>query len=144
MDMNDLNKALSYRAQRPISALELACDGFMPPMVSYRNKFCPVTGRSELDAKRDADGDGIYEVVPVYAGRPFRFAQHMARLQRSLQHVRIELAMTATDLLGVATNLLAAHADYMRASGQFNPQMAQMVYFQVTRGVARRDHDLTP
>ena len=48
-DLNDLNKALSYRAQRPISALELACDGFMPPMVSYRNKFCLVTGRSELD-----------------------------------------------------------------------------------------------
>lgn len=89
-------------------------------------------------------GDGIYEVVPVYAGRPFRFAQHMARLQRSLQHVRIELAMTATDLLGVATNLLAAHADYMRASGQFNPQMAQMVYFQVTRGVALRDHAMVP
>ena len=29
-------------------------------------------------------GDGVYEVVPVYAGRPFRFAQHMARLDRSL------------------------------------------------------------
>ena len=25
-------------------------------------------------------GDGVYEVVPVYAGQPFRFAQHMARL----------------------------------------------------------------
>lgn len=89
-------------------------------------------------------GDGIYEVVPVYGGRPFRFAQHMARLQRSLQHVRIDLAMTATDLLGVATNLLATHADYMRATGQFDPQMAQMVYFQVTRGVALRDHAMVP
>ena len=29
-------------------------------------------------------GDGVYEVAPVYAGRPFRFAQHMARLDRSL------------------------------------------------------------
>ena len=23
-------------------------------------------------------GDGVYEVLPVYAGKPFRFAQHMA------------------------------------------------------------------
>ena len=30
-------------------------------------------------------GDGIYEVVPAYAGRPFRFEQHMARLARSLE-----------------------------------------------------------
>ena len=89
-------------------------------------------------------GDGIYEVVPVYGGRPFRFAQHMARLQRSLQQVRIDLAMTAADLLGVATNLLAAQADYMRTQGQFDPQMAQMVYFQVTRGVALRDHAMVP
>ena len=34
-------------------------------------------------------GDGVYEVVPVYAGRPFRFAQHMARLDRSLGELRI-------------------------------------------------------
>ena len=34
-------------------------------------------------------GDGVYEVVPVYAGKPFRFAQHMARLDRSLAEVRI-------------------------------------------------------
>ena len=34
-------------------------------------------------------GDGIYEVVPVYRGKPFRFAQHMARLGRSLQELRI-------------------------------------------------------
>jgi D-alanine transaminase len=89
-------------------------------------------------------GDGIYEVVPVYAGRPFRFDQHLARLQRSLQHVRIDLAMTATDLLGIATNLLATHADTMRANGQFDPKMAQMVYFQITRGVALRDHAMVP
>lgn len=89
-------------------------------------------------------GDGIYEVVPVYAGRPFRFDQHLARLQRSLQHVRIDLAMTATDLLGIATNLLATHADTMRANGQFDQKMAQMVYFQITRGVALRDHAMVP
>src|SRR5512141_1630663 len=34
-------------------------------------------------------GDGVYEVVPVYAGRPFRFEHHMARLARSLAELRI-------------------------------------------------------
>ena len=34
-------------------------------------------------------GDGIYEVVPVYAGKLFRFEEHMARLGRSLAKVRI-------------------------------------------------------
>ncbi len=34
-------------------------------------------------------GDGIYEVVPVYGRRLFRFDEHMARLQRSLGKLRI-------------------------------------------------------
>ena len=34
-------------------------------------------------------GDGIYEVVPVYAGHLFRFDHHMARLERSLKECRI-------------------------------------------------------
>jgi branched-subunit amino acid aminotransferase/4-amino-4-deoxychorismate lyase len=34
-------------------------------------------------------GDGVYEVVPVYGARLFRFDEHMARLARSLAKVRI-------------------------------------------------------
>jgi D-alanine transaminase len=34
-------------------------------------------------------GDGVYEVLPVYGGRVFRFAQHMARLERSLAELRL-------------------------------------------------------
>ena len=32
-------------------------------------------------------GDGVYEVIPVYSRRPFRLAEHLARLQRSLDAV---------------------------------------------------------
>ena len=35
-------------------------------------------------------GDGAYEVMPVYGGRPFRFAAHCARLTRSLAAMRME------------------------------------------------------
>ena len=38
-------------------------------------------------------GDGVYEVVPAYAGRPFRFDEHMARLERSLAELRIRNPM---------------------------------------------------
>ena len=34
-------------------------------------------------------GDGVYEVVPAYAGKLFRFDEHMARLNRSLGKLRI-------------------------------------------------------
>ena len=34
-------------------------------------------------------GDGVYEVVPVYARRPYRMAQHLTRLQRSLDGIRL-------------------------------------------------------
>jgi len=34
-------------------------------------------------------GDGVFEVIPVYAGRPFLFTQHMDRLERSLAAVRM-------------------------------------------------------
>lgn len=89
-------------------------------------------------------GDGIYEVVPVYGGRPFRFEQHMARLHRSLQQVRINLPFTDGDLRAVAMQLVALHADFMRASTQLPPKSGQMVYFQITRGVAMRDHAMVP
>lgn len=54
-DLNDLNKALSFRAQRKISAMELSCDGFLPPMKSYRDKFCLVTGRNEVNWYREEE-----------------------------------------------------------------------------------------
>ncbi len=34
-------------------------------------------------------GDGLYEVIPVYGRRCFRFAEHMARLERGLAKLRI-------------------------------------------------------
>ena len=38
-------------------------------------------------------GDGVYEVVPAYEGRPFRFQEHMNRLDRSLGELRIRNPM---------------------------------------------------
>ena len=82
-------------------------------------------------------GDGVYEVVPVYAGQPFCFAQHMARLERSLAELRLANPMTRGAWLDTARSLIAAYAKSAGASPQ---DLDQLVYIQVTRGVALRDH----
>ncbi len=82
-------------------------------------------------------GDGVYEVVPVYGGRPFRFAEHMARLDRSLAATRITALHTHAQWREIAAQLIAAYA----ASTGVKPENTnQLVYIQVTRGVALRDH----
>ena len=82
-------------------------------------------------------GDGIYEVVPVYAGVPFRFAQHMARLERSLAEMRITNPFTREQWHTIALQLVAHGAQAASAAAR---DMDQMVYIQITRGVAMRDH----
>ncbi|HET9700792.1 MAG TPA: D-amino acid aminotransferase, partial [Burkholderiales bacterium] len=74
-------------------------------------------------------GDGVYEVIPVYSRHPFRLAEHLRRLQHSLDAVRIPNPHS--------------DADWARLIGQViarNEPEDQGVYLQVTRGVARRDH----
>jgi D-alanine transaminase len=78
-------------------------------------------------------GDGVYEVLPVYDGKIFRFEQHMARLQRSLRELRIDNPMASADWLAIARRLIQEQID---GGGSVN----QLVYIQVTRGVAVRDH----
>ena len=82
-------------------------------------------------------GDGVYEVVPVYAGRPFRFAQHMARLDRSLGELRIANPMSHTAWHELVIKLIAT---YDQSTGATAENSDQLVYLQVTRGVAMRDH----
>ncbi len=35
-------------------------------------------------------GDGVYEVIPVYSRKPFRLADHLQRLQHSLDGIRLQ------------------------------------------------------
>jgi len=78
-------------------------------------------------------GDGIYEVVPAYGGKLFRFDEHLARLDRSLTKLRIRNPHTREQWLERCRKLLAALVER-----DLGPD--QLVYIQVTRGVALRDH----
>jgi D-alanine transaminase len=82
-------------------------------------------------------GDGVYEVVPAYHGQPFRFDQHMARLERSLKEVRIPLPMDRAGWLAIIQRLMATYA---QSQGKASHELDQLVYIQVTRGVAMREH----
>jgi D-alanine transaminase len=74
-------------------------------------------------------GDGVYELVPVYGREPFRMAQHLARLARSLEGIRLANPHTNAEWERIIRDLAARQ-----------PFADQAVYFQVTRGVAKRDH----
>ena len=78
-------------------------------------------------------GDGIYEVVPAYSRKLFRFDEHMARLNRSLAKLRIPNPYLREAWLERCRHLVATLADKTGAADQ-------LVYIQVTRGVAPRDH----
>jgi D-alanine transaminase len=78
-------------------------------------------------------GDGVYEVVPVYGRKLFRFAEHMARLSRSLAKVRITNPFGREQWLERIRPLVEALAEQQGTSDQ-------LVYIQLTRGVALRDH----
>ena len=82
-------------------------------------------------------GDGIYEVIPIYGRRLFRPTHHMARLFRSLASISIPNPHTEAEWMALIDQVVASH-----------PADDQMVYLQITRGVAKRGHafpaDITP
>jgi D-alanine transaminase len=86
-------------------------------------------------------GDGVYEVVPAYNGRPFRFEEHMRRLDRSLAELRIANPMSREQWRDLVEQLIQAFA---QRQGTPAAETNQLVYLQVTRGVAMRDHAMIP
>lgn len=86
-------------------------------------------------------GDGVYEVVPAYAGTLFRFAQHMARLDRNLAELRIANPLTHAQWRQIAIKLIA---DCARSTGATAENDNQLIYIQLSRGVAPRDHAMLP
>jgi len=74
-------------------------------------------------------GDGVYEVIPVYSRRPFRLEEHLARLQASLDAIRLANPHPPSEWTELVGKIIAG-----------NPWEDQNVYLQVTRGAAKRDH----
>ena len=76
---------------------------------------------------------GVYEVWSVFDGRMADFDGHMTRLRRSLNELRIPIPMTGEALKQV-----------LKETVRRNRVREGLVYIQVTRGTARRDHPFPP
>jgi D-alanine transaminase len=74
-------------------------------------------------------GDGIYEVVHLHDGRFIDEDRHLDRLERSLREIRLPMPMSRAALRHVLAEV-----------GRRNRVTEGLLYMQVTRGVARRDH----
>jgi D-alanine transaminase len=75
-------------------------------------------------------GDGVYEVLPVYNGQLFRLAEHLQRLDNSLQAIRLADPLSRQQWVDILTTLVA-----------HNQGGDQSIYLQVTRGPAKREHN---
>lgn len=75
--------------------------------------------------------DGIYEVIPAFAGKPFRLEQHLERLQNNLTAIKINNPYSTEEWQTIFNDLIAKN--------HFSDTDCS-VYLQVTRGVAKRDH----
>ncbi len=74
-------------------------------------------------------GDGVYEVIPVYSKHAFRLAEHLQRLQHSLDGIRLPNPHSNAEWTRIIKELIARNA----------PE-DQYLYLHITRGVAKRDH----
>ncbi|MDP8985233.1 MAG: aminotransferase class IV [Pseudomonadota bacterium] len=68
-------------------------------------------------------GDAVYEVIPVYGGRPFRLREHLDRLNRSLAAIRMSVPRSHPQWAEICSQLVERNA------GQ-----ESYIYLQVSRG----------
>lgn len=73
--------------------------------------------------------DGVYEVIRLYNGKPFTLADHLERLERSCGGIAMEMPMPRAQLVTEIARFLANA-----------PMKEGMIYVQVTRGAAPRNH----
>jgi len=78
-------------------------------------------------------GDGIYEVIRVFNGKPFALEDHLIRLQNSAKAIKMELPYSLEDINNAIEQLIE--------KGECTEGY---LYIQVTRGIAQRDHLFPP
>jgi D-alanine transaminase len=78
-------------------------------------------------------GDGVYEVIPVYSRRAFRMAEHLKRLQHSLDGIKLSNPHSENAWTDILNELIKRNA-------QEDLNQDQYLYLHITRGVAKRDH----
>lgn len=102
----------------------------MPELAYLDSRFLSLSEATvSIDDRGFQFGDGVYEVVRTYQGRPFELSAHMQRLELSAQSIRLSLPIGLPDLTRVVE-------EGIRLAGFHETK----IYIQLTRGVAPRDH----
>jgi D-alanine transaminase len=106
----------------------------MPRIAYVNSRYLPLAdAKVSIEDRGYQFGDGVYEVCEVRGGRLIDARRHLARLERSLDELRIRMPMSAAALRLVLDEVVAR-----------NRIGYGILYLQVTRGVARRDHAFPP
>jgi len=104
----------------------------VPDIAFVNDAFLPLSeARVSVEDRGFQFGDGVYELIRVYAGRPFRFTEHLDRLEQSARSVAIPVPYTRERWTALVSEAVSRSA-YPEAK----------VYIQITRGAAPRDHVL--
>ena len=77
-------------------------------------------------------GDGVYEVIPIFNRKIFRFSEHIMRLENSLREIYMSNPLKENEWRDIFNKLI----DSLELANQ-------SIYLQITRGVSRRDHDIS-
>ena len=102
----------------------------MPEIAFVNDVFMPLSeARVSVEDRGFQFGDGVYELLRVYAGVPFRLTDHLGRLEQSARAIGIPLPYTRDHWAAVISEAVS-RSGFPEAK----------VYIQVTRGVAPRDH----
>ena len=99
-------------------------------MIYLNGSFVPIEdARVSVLDRGFIFGDGVYEVIPVYSHIPFRLAEHLRRLQKSLDGIQLKNPHTDTEWKKLIEQIIAS-----------NEGGDQSLYLHITRGVAPRNH----
>lgn len=102
----------------------------MPKIAYWNGQFVPPESPVvPIDERGHQFGDGVYEVIRVYHGRPFLLMRHLLRLKRSLSAICLDNPHTEEEWARLIED----------AIGQ-SQELDALVYLQVTRGIAERAH----
>ncbi len=104
----------------------------MPDIAFVNDTFLPLSeARVSVEDRGFQFGDGVYELIRIYAGHPFRLTEHLDRLEQSARAVAITVPYSRERWTALVSEAVS-RSGYLEAK----------VYIQITRGVAPRDHVL--
>src|SRR5688500_6868585 len=102
----------------------------MPDIAYVNGRFGPLAGAVvSVEDRGFQFGDGVYEVIRTYCGKPFAIEAHLQRLERSAQALQLSSGQTQAQWTSlIQEGLRLSHFPETK------------IYLQVTRGQAPRDH----